>query len=141
MKADVKKFTVKRDQWLRGSTDSSGDPADSKLLNHAGQMCCLGFLGKACGYSEFSLQDQGDPAETVGEYVDRLYRAEADLWPVTILNAERYEVDMRLVSHTAMTPVCQTIIDVNDSAELTDEERERQLTELFKQAQIEVVFE
>ena len=52
-----KSFTINRKKWLRGEGDD-----DSRLLRSTdNKMCCLGFLGKACGISSACLSGRGMP--------------------------------------------------------------------------------
>ena len=49
MEIDMKELTIYRDKWCRNRNfDEMGL---SQLLNESDNMCCLGFLGKACGIS------------------------------------------------------------------------------------------
>lgn len=53
MKKKVKQFTVKRSKWGR-----------NWLLNgNGGKMCCLGFLAKACGYTDADICSMSVPAQ------------------------------------------------------------------------------
>lgn len=53
----IDKFTVIRSKWGQG-----------RLLTNDGKMCCLGFLSKACGYSDKDLGTRSFP----NSYWDRI---------------------------------------------------------------------
>jgi hypothetical protein len=104
------KFTVYRDKWARGEV--------SRLLAPTGRMCCLGFLGSACGATNNQLMDQTGPDDLchVG-------------WPEVLLDSSR--------NNSGLT---RLIINVNDGPGLKDAHRELRLTELFASGGIEVSF-
>lgn len=52
--------TVKRSKWVRG-----GRFGRSLLLNEDGNMCCLGFLGEACGVPTDQLGGVGMPQSVI----------------------------------------------------------------------------
>jgi hypothetical protein len=51
------RIVIDRALWMRGSPDNS------RLLNDEGKMCCLGFLGRACGFTEEELGYAVSPSE------------------------------------------------------------------------------
>ena len=56
------KLVIKRSQWARG-----GFNGPSKLLNDVGNMCCLGFLAKECGYSDVQMRGLNFPYQILDE--------------------------------------------------------------------------
>lgn len=72
------KLTIDRSKWWRGN--GSGE---SRLLRPDGTMCCLGFLGRACGYTDEQLLDVTTPAAAVdgirGQGTARI--PQPNLWP------------------------------------------------------------
>ena len=103
------RFEVKRSNWLRGEGDM-----DSYLLRAKdGKMCCLGFLGRSCGWSDDALKDRRTPVVFgfVPDFPDAL--------------------DLRALD---------AAMHLNDNASITDQEREAELVKLFAQHGIEVVF-
>lgn len=70
----LKNLTIDRRRWKRGNPD------DSTLLTETGQMCCLGFLGRACGLSPDQLR-QGASPKTAG--------GSKDVWPSGVIDELR----------------------------------------------------
>lgn len=61
-KKEVKSFTVKRSKWLRGE----GHGNSYLLRPNDGKMCCLGFLGIACGAEKEDIFDNENPHVSQG---------------------------------------------------------------------------
>ena len=119
MSKPITEFTVKRSRWLRGK------PGQGALCNEEWKMCCLGFLGVACGIKAKDLFNEGEPSDT-------LYRgvAETDQWPDGFFTDDNQET----------SPV-KDIMACNDSDKLSDQEREEELREAFAGFGITVKFE
>lgn len=62
-----KEFTVKRSKWVNGDTKRSDNP--SSLLNYQGNMCCVGFLAKACGLEDDMIEDRGILSDSIADKV------------------------------------------------------------------------
>jgi len=122
---DLKKFTVKREQWLRG-----GGSFDSELRNAEGKMCCLGFCAlQVFDYDPSDIEGVAYPHEIddgLEEYILR-----NDWEKVFTLESEESDAVRYL----------DAIAGVNDSKLLSDDEREEKLTSLFHDAGIEIEFE
>lgn len=112
MKQKKIKFTVRRKNWLRGVNSCS------YLLNKNGSMCCLGFLGRACGLKTIDLLHRNSP-----DSCDQ----KRHLYPKSIVNSRN-------------TKLCQKIIDCNDEVYLPVADKEKQLKALFAEGGIEVTF-
>lgn len=113
------KFTVKRNKWFRGNEGTS-----SSLLRKDGQRCCLGFLAQACGYQDDEVFDMS--------YLNELLQT--DLLPQEFYRA------------TVNSPGCSRLVHkfaagINDNPDISDEIREKRLTELFAKYDIQVTFE
>lgn len=105
------KFTVDRSKWWRGHS-----AVTSSLLRSDGNMCCLGFMAKACGATDSQILHKGDPlsAQTVD-------------WPDGIGSAKgRINSD--------------TIMSINDRVDLEEWDRESRLDRQFKSLGIDVEF-
>lgn len=111
----MKQFTINRKKWLRGE----GSEYSSLLRTEDGKMCCLGFLGLACGGTKKQIESCDSPAGTYGPK-----------WPSALLHP-----DTGLDSTT-----CEELMKVNDNEDLTDTERESRLKKIFKEIGIKVVF-
>ena len=110
------KFIIKRSNWLRGKGSFR-----SRLLNDYGEMCCLGFLGKACGMSKRTLYGQTCPI-MVDEFGVR--------YPEKIINAKT----------KSNTKACKRLMVTNDSERIKDSDREKSLKRQFKRIGITVKF-
>ena len=107
-------LVIQRSKWLCGDYENSMlyRPKD-------GKMCCLGFLACTVGYSIESIDGHGTPAEVdIGE----------DYFPST------------LVRNGEDTPLCSSLLKVNDNPDLTQSARESILRDLFKTIDIQVCF-
>jgi hypothetical protein len=102
------KFTVWRDRWSRGRK--------SQLLASDGMMCCLGFLGKACGAADDDILHGCTPSYRLGVR-----------WPAGLLKEYNNDSD-----------ICEQIIEVNDGP--FQKLREPQLAALFDSIGIDVTF-
>lgn len=114
------KFTVQRSKWIRGANDKV---ATSMLLDSQGNMCCLGFLGEACGIPREQLLAVGTP-----ELVHSSYR---NRWPAGILRSAGHD-----------SGATKMIIINNDSNSnlMSDAAREARLIAQFAALEIEINF-
>ena len=112
------KVTIDRSKWLRGEENKS-----YLLRATDGKMCCLGFLGLACGLTEDEIRDCIAPAKTRKYYkfpAELLRQTEDGLWVDSIFS--------------------DLLMDINDREGYSEEEREAELTQLFKLIGIELEF-
>lgn len=105
---------IDRSKWFRGN--GSGK---SKLLTEDGQMCCLGFMAIQCGIPKEKVENVQAP-NTVADTKD----VPNTFWQ-TLLGEES---KWRNIENSA---TCYALMSVNDCENITEEEREIQLTELF----------
>ncbi len=114
------KIVVERKKWLRGKRPW-GSP--SMLLNHSGEMCCLGFVAKQlCEVDDISILGIREPSglsnvvEPLNEscFVGHDRRVNSDLTEEAML--------------------------INDDSCMCDKEREERLIDLFKAHNIELLF-
>lgn len=92
-------------------------------------MCCLGFLGKACGISEESLLYVPNPSQVSSQELDK--------WPPGILISSIYDKDSESTIE---------LMNLNDRRhtglkDFTEEIREREITRVFSSIGINVTFE
>jgi len=119
------KFYVERAKWARG-----GKNGPSALLNEKECYCCLGFLAKACGASDREIDEVMEPTD-----VPKLD------WPDGLVKVD-YNIDSDGEKHPNYdnSKMCTDIILINDSQQISDTEREKKLTEKFKELDVEVEF-
>lgn len=113
------KLVIDRPSWLRGESDFR-----SKLLrSEDNKKCCLGFYSLACGLPEEAIRDRG-----------------------TVTNAcfgGSYPVpeEMQFLVHGRISSeVGGQLMRINDNSNISDDEREKQLTSIFASHGVEVEF-
>ena len=113
-------FIVKRPLWYRGQHFHA-----SALVRADNRMCCVGFLGLACGLSARSMLN-----------IPTAHRVESPTeqakWPAAFQQSEAPVYGLTSVAE---------IYQVNDSPRLSEEEREAKLTTLFDKLNITITFE
>jgi len=112
------KFTVDRQTWYRGK-----DTGESKLLRYDGTRCCIGFVGKQVGCTDDDLLDVAEVIK-----MDSNNRN----FPVWMREPYTHKGGGRTLIGEAY--------HVNDDENLTDEQREARLKELFIEAGDEIEF-
>ena len=116
-------FTVDRATWLRGE-----GAAKSRLVRRQDdKQCCLGFLCRAAGLPKKALLSQAAPEDLAPELKERL--------PAFLF--EKLEKSPSALRNSG---AAANMMRVNDSGELTEEERELKLTRLFERQGIKVTF-
>lgn len=119
---DVPSFTIRRSKWARG-----GKKGSSALLNSQGNMCCLGFYSKACGFTKENIQHIIAP--------DRI--------PVMQNYSEAIKFKSKLIKYRDYpntTKICDDLMDINDDQYITDKVREEKLTKKFSKMGVKVTF-
>lgn len=120
----MKQLIIDRSKWRTGGIAYDETHGDTSLLNEKGNMCCLGF---------YCLQ--------IGE-ISKNEILEIAL-PEDLNNVNVYDDAMlHLVNQDNLRNTLFTTkaIDINDAEELTNEEREKNIQEHFKQIDVDVVF-
>ncbi len=108
------KLVINRDKWLRGE-----GAFESKLLRREdGKMCCLGFLGLACGLSESDIMGKATPVDALND----------GKYPEAILE------------YGFLTTTSYSLMSANDSRYIPETEREQTITNLMSEIGIEVEF-
>lgn len=105
---------VKRSKWLRGETFNSFLFRESD-----GKMCCLGFLGEACGLSPDDMKNRVTPND------------------LSTLSRKKFYNKFFLVDYDLR---CD-IFDTNDIGTIPDSIREKKLIKLFNCLGIKLSFE
>lgn len=108
------KLTIQRHKWFRGRGSEH-----SRLLRHDGRMCCLGFYSLQCGLQPEHILGCGLPS-----------------------NAKTFDDPLPLPQPMQWLDRCELrIAGINDDEDITEEEREQELTESFKKyGNVEVEF-
>jgi len=117
------KLTIDRKRWLRG------EGADNSFLRRIedGKMCCIGFLGKACGIPDAHLEGRGQ--------LDQLLRD----WPRHKKRLSHYVQDIGDGVFRDSSLLVDAY-DINDDPDLTERTRESKVVEILKRVDVEVVF-
>jgi hypothetical protein len=113
----MKKLEISRKEWLRGG------PSMKSFLYRPddGKMCCLGFLGRACGLTVKEMEYSSYPSNV------RAYR---DNGPSELL--DYHEQRLPLSSGQRDEPWEETIGCINDAEDIDDETREAWVIEGFR---------
>lgn len=120
------KVVITRSNWLRGKGSR-----DSFLFRYSdGKMCCLGFLGIACGISKRDLLGRTTPEDVK---VDPL------IWPSGTLEPVLLKLSFR--SGFTNGPIIREIVRHNDDPDVNEHTREEYLRNDFKGLGVEIEFE
>jgi len=124
----MKKLTIQRSKWLRGE-----GPGQSYLIRRTDQkMCCLGFFGLACGLNPERMTDVGSP---IGIPL-MLKETYSKVWSSKVPEA-KFLFSAGGGGHSESA---NDLMNVNDNNNLTESDREREITAIFAKNGIEVVF-
>ena len=111
----MREFTIYRDKWVRGDRyHNDYHLGRSALLNENDNMCCLGFLGKACGISQKRMLNKTAP-DDVARNKHRNYPA---------LSYDEWD----------------KFVSINDNTSITNRQREDTLRSFFKNIGFKVSF-
>ena len=120
----MKQLIIDRSKWRTGGIAYDETHGDTHLLNEKGNMCCLGFYCvQLVGINKRDIYEIAQPE---------------DLNDVNVYD----DAMLHLVNEDNLrnTHFTEKAIDINDSEELTNEEREKNIQEHFKQIDVEVMF-
>lgn len=112
------KYIVDRQTWYRGKGSTY-----SKLLRDDGLRCCIGHVGKQCGYADAEL----------------LRKATVSSIDVQIRFPEWMIIFPGSSSDSPRTPIEECYV-INDDIIITEEERESRLKALFEANGDEIEF-
>lgn len=112
---EISKLVIKRSMW--GYVDGPDSLSSALIRGEDGKMCCLGFLGVACGVDMY-----------VGQRMPRYQQAG---WP------ERFAATV--VGHAQ--PATRWAVGINDDEDIPREAKEEKLISLFAENGIELTFE
>jgi hypothetical protein len=133
---DIKELTINRKKWYRGWGSEN-----SCLLNpQSGKMCCLGFYALQSGLSKKDIKNMPTPG-AVRKLLrgDEVYLNDGN----TISQpAKPIQWNTKLMQRNRdlHTRTGDNLIDVNDNDSISDEEREKKITSLFKRIGVAVKF-
>jgi hypothetical protein len=117
------KLIIDRQKWLRGE----GETKSSLLRGEDGKMCCLGFLGIECGIESERLQDVGAPEDIPRDANESLL----EIWK---------EASFLFVDNIYRSMASVQLMETNDDTSISDQERERRLSDIFSKHGVEVEF-
>ena len=112
----IEKLTIDRKRWLRGETDSV-------LRNKKGLMCCLGFYCLRKRFKVADILDVTSPSDVI--YINGTTRLDR----LIVLDDDADD-----------NAVCNNLMIINDNTDISDKQRERRITQLFKKINVEVKF-
>lgn len=113
----IETLTISRKRWLTAKDIDEGKRLYSWLYRSEDRkMCCLGFLGRACGAKVSQLRNIGEP--------DRVPSVN---WPKGMLVPREY-----YPNKTYNAGFVYDMMRVNDNPKLTARQREKEIKRLFK---------
>ena len=118
------KYIIDRSKWVCGDYESLGG---SMLLNNQGRMCCLGQVCKQEGVDDSLMEGRPSP-ESLNDDTKRM---NGEIGWLVVDNLG-YQVD---------SDITFKMMKVNDSKDISQTERELELTRLAATAGHEMVFE
>ncbi len=121
-KKRLKTLTIRTRKWIRGRSPTGSVLRDSKT----GNMCCLGFLGLACGIPVEELKEESTP-----ECVPK------GTWPKGVVRTYEDSDGLDWLCDTQWT---QAAVTINDDGNLSEPVRQKLLKQHFKQIGYNVKF-
>lgn len=112
----MKKLIITRSKWFRGKGSER-----SALLTRNGKMCCLGFLGLACGLQKKDMRNSGAPSEISEELLAK--------WSKGIIRSNAMDSALGVI-----------MMGINDDPSLKPKYREVRLKGLFERINYRVEF-
>jgi hypothetical protein len=116
------KLTIDRQKWGRGASGGS------LLELNSGKMCCLGFLGLACGLKEDQIKAKAMPHEV----------KEAPTKNKTKWKSMIAKDDCGTFGNSSLA---SKLANINDAQGTTDKQKEQAIKRQFKKIDIDVTFE
>ncbi len=133
------KVVIDRSKWRTGqSGNNCTGLGDTRLLNHKGYMCCLGFCCKASRVGVKRIRELTGPDVVINTLLfDDVKPRVLRLRGLRAL-VELTERNDRITANC--NPLAGSAIIINDDADTTPKEKEQQLLELFKDSVFELEF-
>lgn len=135
------KLFIERSRWARGT-------GFGKLIDSANgdRMCCLGFLGMACGATDTpgdytgglipAFDDDGKAIRTSGIRDQTLPDYDQSFWPPWLFDT----ADVPTESLDPFESVMALLAYTNDNVALSERERESKIAEIMGRRGVEVTF-
>lgn len=117
------KLTIERKRWARANSGKG----PSLLLNSYGNMCCLGFLAKACGHTDSEIDGISGPRGLFLQNGNTMFP-----------EAIKSKAELGLSDGTREWS-CDLIF-INDDPTISEKTREDRITGLMLEAGVEVEF-
>jgi hypothetical protein len=123
-------LTIERSRWYRGK-----GPGGSRLLLPSGQMCCVGCLLDTVGIDRERMLGVACPADII---TNERSQAEDHGIPDFLLAARKvFKTSIGVLDNSKL---CSQLMAINDSTEMSDTDRERNITRLLGAVGIRVRF-
>lgn len=137
------RFTVQRNKWRSGGGISTAALAGSGrgetlLLNQHGYRCCLGFVCSQLGVADTDLKFVAGPVALAERGRFDSKNLPDDLRQ-QVIEQLRYRQGLQTRSMTS--DLTRAAVAINDNGDISRDERERKLTDLFATYGHELVFE
>jgi hypothetical protein len=124
----MQKLIIKRSEWLRGE----GSDCSYLYRSSDGKRCCLGFLGnQVCGLTDDEMAGNAMPS----------CLPRASWLPQMLKREERRNGDGHFLYDAIIdAPITTSLAHINDSQMVSEEKREKEVSQLMRELDIEVEF-
>jgi hypothetical protein len=113
----IKTLIISRKKWSRRTKEDCG--AETMLLDLSGKMCCLGFALRECGVPKNDIFMAGDPAAL----------------KIKVPDFSERSISMDEIINSTLS---DSAILINDNPLIPDEDKEKQLIEIFGESGIKL---
>ena len=120
------KVIINRSKWLRGTSS----PPSFLVRYSDGMLCCLGFLGVACGIEQEAMIGRTSPSDVFGHF---------HKWPKGTFLDNCHQLGT--TKSYLNGPTIISIIKNNDDPSISDDLREVLISNDFTHLGVEVTFE
>ena len=115
----MEKLIIKRSEWLRGESETS-----FLLRSSDGKKCCLGFYALFCGLQKKDI-------------INLEAKRNVRNWPG---DEEYLQACWLFDNNFRESQDCDRLIEINDDSFISEEKREKLISEIFASHDVEVEF-
>lgn len=128
------KLKIKLSEWYRGKGSGSSALVVSPGCpepDDVGKMCCLGFLGEACGISREEMM-------RIPHFADLF--AEQRMEEIPKVLRSLVELDSAMNGVVCSSGIASRLIEVNDLPDIPEDERQLTIKELMAEIEVDVEY-
>ena len=148
MTKKLHRFTIDRKKWINGSNSEYFQKGEVMLRNEKGNMCCLGFFAKSCGFHARSLTGMYEPGDLFNE---ESYKSTHSFNGVSDSVSRKMKRNAKKAEGTPIKELltvtgknntrCSSLMKVNDDTFISNKKREKIITKKFREIGVIVEFE